>query len=407
MSKKTLTTIIIIFTLIIVGLFGAAFFLSKNKSVVPGGAGTGGGNLFPTETSGGQGTAGGVGTTTSGTGVSGGVALELPILRQITPVPVAGAAVFSRNNKTYIRYIEKGTGNVYEASAEAPGNNRLTNTTIPRVAHALWNLDGSSVIIRYPDEDTGTIKNFSAKVNELKNALEGIFLRDDFGTITVSPDTDKLFYTMPFGSDTIGATANLDGTKAANIFTSSFSEWLVSWPNQKMIVFATKPSSAAAGYLYFLNTQTKAFDRVLGNVFGLTALVSPDGKRIAYSQSLNNTFTFNLLNIVNRASSRLSVNTLPEKCVWSKNDNVTLYCGVPAPVSAGEYLDAWYRGEVSFSDSIWKINTETGFADALMSVENKELQPVDVSEPKLSPDEKYLMFINKKDQSLWSLKLAS
>ena len=407
MSKKTLTILIIVFTVIIVGLFGAALFLSKDKSAVPSGAGTvGSGDLFPIESADRQ-WASGIGTTTSGTGVSVGVVSELPILRQITPVPVAGAAVFARNNKTYIRYIEKSTGNVYEASADALGNIRITNTTIPRVAEALWSRDGSSVVIRYVDEETGTIKNFSAKVNESKSALEGIFLRDDFETITVSPDTDKLFYTMPFGADTIGATANFDSTKAANIFTSSFSEWLVSWPNPKMIAFATKPSSAAAGYLYFLNTQTKAFDKVLGNILGLTALASPDGKRIAYSQSSNNTFIFNLLNIANRVSTHLSVNTLPEKCVWSKNDNVTLYCGVPVSVSAGEYPDVWYQGIMSFPDSIWKINTETDFIDLVMQLENEVHEPIDVMEPALSPDETYLLFINKKDQSLWGLRLAS
>lgn len=408
MSKKTLTILIIVFTVIILGLFSTAFFLSRGKGTLPSGAGTlGGGDFFPTEGGGGQ--AGGTvtrATSTSALGLGGNVA-TLPLLRQITPVPVAGAIVFSRDNKTYIRYVEKSTGNVYEASADLPENNRITNTTIPRVAKALWGHDGSSVVIRYADEDTGAIKNFSAKVDESKNALEGIFLRDDFGAIAIAPDANQLFYTIPFGADTIGATANFDGAKAANIFTSPFSEWLVSWPNQKTIAFATKPSFAAAGYFYFLNTQTKSFDKILGNIFGLTALASPDGKRIAYSESSRSTFSFNLLTVADRTRSRLSVTTLPEKCVWSKNDKVTLYCAVPPTVSVGGYPDDWYQGFVSFSDTFWKINAETGFTDSLMSSENKELQPIDAVEPKLSPDETLLLFINKKDESLWSLKLAS
>lgn len=405
MPKKTLTILIISFSVVVIGLFAAAFFLSRNAGAPSGIATSTGGSLFPVE-SGGR--LGGVGMgTTSQTGVgAGGIAAPLPALRQITSVPVAGAIPFARNGKTYVRYVEKSTGNVYETDAASFGNNRLTNTTIPRVARALWGKSGSQVIIEYLDENTAKIKNFGAKINEEKKTLEGAFLRDAISEMAVAPDTDRIFYTVPFGADTIGSVANFDGTKTTNLLTSPFSEWLVSWPYSKIIAFATKPSFAAVGYLYFLNTQTDAFDKIVGGVSGLSALVSPDGKYIAYSESVENSFTLNLFAVSDKTSSRLPVSTLSEKCVWA-NDAITLYCAAPSVIPPGGYPDVWYQGLVSFSDTIWKMNTKTGFVDLVIAAEDSAREPIDVIQPTLSPDGGYLIFINKKDQSLWSLKLAS
>ncbi|MBI2045997.1 MAG: hypothetical protein HYT28_01065 [Parcubacteria group bacterium] len=408
MSKKTLTILIVVATVVIIGLFVAAFLLSRGKSVVPGEGGEGFfGDFFPTEGGGGQAPGAGTGIgTTSKQGISGKEASALlPALRQITTAPIAGAVAFSRNGKTYIRYIEKRTGNVYEADTASYGNNRITNTTIPGVAEAFWNHDGSQMVIRYIDKDTGAIKNFGAKINELKNTLEGAFLPDSIREIAVSPDADKIFYTLPFQTDTAGASANFDGTKTLNIFNSPFSEWRVSWPLSKTIALATKSSFAASGYLYFLNTQTEALNSVLSGVRGLLALPSPDGKYVLYSESTEDGFILNLFTRGNKAVTELPTSTLPEKCVWAK-DSITLYCAAPLIIPMGKYPDAWYQGIVSFSDDIWKINTETGFIDLVMQLEDEARVPIDALNPALSPDEDYLIFINKKDSSLWSLRLA-
>lgn len=404
MPKKTLTILIIASSIVVIGLFAAAFFLSRNAGTPSGVATSTGGSLFPVETGGSRPGGAGMGTTSQTGAGAGGIAAPLPILRQITSVPVAGAIPIARDGKTYIRYVEKSTGNVYETEAASFGNNRLTNTTIPRVARALWGKSGSQVLIEYLDENTGGIKNFGAKINEEKKALEGTFLRDAISEIAVAPDTDRIFYTVPFSADTIGSAANFDGTKTTNLFTSPFSEWLVSWPYSKIIAFTTKPSFAAAGYLYFLNTQTEAFDKIMGGVAGLSALVSPDGKYVVYSESFQNSFTLNLFTVSDKTSSRLPVSTLPEKCVWG-NDAVTLYCAAPSVIPPGGYPDVWYQGLVSFSDTIWKMNTKTGFVDLVIAAEDSAREPIDVVQPMLSPDGGYLIFINKKDQSLWSLKL--
>ena len=62
-------------------------------------------------------------------------------------------------------------------------------------------------------------------------------------------------------------------------------EWLVSWPNKETITLATKPSFAAAGYLFFLNSKTGGANKILSGINGLTSLVDGTAKNILYSES--------------------------------------------------------------------------------------------------------------------------
>ena len=56
-----------------------------------------------------------------------------------------------------------------------------------------------------------------------------------------------------------------------------------------------------------------------------------------------------------------TLETLPEKCVWSKADASIFYCAVPENIPADNiYPDVWYQGLMSFSDAIWKVNIKTG-----------------------------------------------
>ena len=61
-----------------------------------------------------------------------------------------------------VRFVEKGTGNVYEVGPDA-SEVRLSNTTIPKIAEVLWNKDGVHLVARYlKDGETETIQSYSA-----------------------------------------------------------------------------------------------------------------------------------------------------------------------------------------------------------------------------------------------------
>jgi len=102
--------------------------------------------------------------------------------------------------------------------------------------------------------------------------------------------------------------------------------------------------------------------------------------------------------------SKLLQQTLPEKCVWSVRVKNDLICGSPKSIDSTE-PDNWYQGITHFSDRVWRFNTDTGFTDVLADPKNDFNIILDVENPELAPDEDYIFFRNKTDQTLWALKL--
>jgi hypothetical protein len=131
--------------------------------------------------------------------------------------------------------------------------------------------------------------------------------------------------------------------------------------------------------------------------------MSPNGKYVLVG---NNSMSLYVYDVVTKSYSRLGINTLPEKCTWNKG-SADVYCAVPNFIDNALYPDDWYKGEISFSDQIWKVNTITGNAEILA---DPILVPggEDIDGIKLSVDEneKYLFFVNKKDSYLWELELG-
>ena len=333
----------------------------------------------------------------------------MPILRQITSSPVAGVIVFKNNEDTnreteyVIRYMEKITGHIYETTTDSQTLNRISNTTIPQVRDALW-LDKDSLIVRYLDDDI--IKTFLAELSmddSGEQKLEGVLLQDNIKEIIQLED--KLFYLLEGGSGSLGIISDLNGENKKSVFESVLTEWLINAIDNTNISFSTKPASNVHGFLFFFNTKTNSFEKVLGNELGLSTL-SNKVSDILYLA--NNSFGpgMHILNDKSGATTQLPLISFPEKCVWS-NDNIHIYCGVPVQKLQNNSLDEWYKGKISFFDDVWKINTETNTAEFIISP--RKIGSADIDIIKISLTEtgsgEYLSFINKKDFSLWNLRL--
>ena len=216
-----------------------------------------------------------------------------------------------------------------------------------------------------------------------------------------SPDGTQLFSLIPItsGFGVSGLVSNPDGTGQRKIFESPATEWSAQWVNKNTIALTTLASREADGYLYFLNPVTGDFKKVLGPLRGLTTLVSPDGKKVLYSNSNDRVFTTKVYSTDTGALRSLDLATLPAKCTWQ--DSAVIICGVPKNITSGQYPDAWYQGTVSFSDVVWLINTVQNSTNIVLAPD----ESFDVIKPRVSPNNAYLYFINKTDQTLWSYRL--
>ena len=337
----------------------------------------------------------------------------LPRLRQISSVPTAGGTIFSRAGITAIRYLERGTGNVYEAMATSSGKTRITNTTIPKVYEAVWTANPDEVLLRYLDE-AEIIQTFIGKVskkapvqspNASPSALAGSYLQNNISELAVSPKKDKIFYLTASGSWARGIIANPDGAKRVEIFSNPLRGWLASWPGLNTVALNTKPSAGEPGHIYFLNTASGALSKVIGGIAGLTTLVRPDTEALIYSASSDNSVSLSAFEMKNRVNRPFNFRTFPEKCLWSGLEKTIVYCGVPASLPAASYPDAWYQGLVSFRDEIWKIDTASGTGEVIVKSADSDNPGFDVTNLALDPKENYLIFINKNDLTLWALRI--
>lgn len=391
MNKKIIIilSVIIIIVIVIAGLYW--FYSSKPASERPGIISV----LFP---SAGEQQIQGLPIPGGGGLPSGGLQGAGNILTQLTQNAVSGAGATS----TTIRYIEKSTGHIYKIEPNGQNRSRLSNITILKTFESFWSLDASKVILRYFEEGAyPSVKTFSAVINpNATTTLQGIFLPSSAAAVAVSPAEDKIFYLIPTEEGVSAITADFGNKKQSNILNIPFSEFNINWPSKNIITLLTKPSAAAEGFLYFLDPKTGSFEKIIGGVNGLTALLSPDGARAIYSQSRRNGIETKIFTIKDKTSADFGLTTLPEKCVWSKIDKNTLYCAVPNNLSSGDYPDGWYQGLISFNDSIWQINLSTGETNVLINETNS-----DVISPFLNKDENYFVFTNKKDNTLWSLKI--
>lgn len=337
-------------------------------------------------------------------------------LAQLSSSPVAGAIFAAKTlgvEKGKVRYVERKTGNVYEINPDGKERTRLSNTTIPKVFDVVWSRSGDSFILRYfsDSNEQEIIRNFSAELadgeeNDSLKETQGSFLPSEITAFASAPDRDRLFYLFDSANRTIGSVADFDNENQNQIFSSPFSEWTVSWPNKNLISFLTKPSGSANGFLYSLDPFTTSFKKVLGEIRGLTVLWNPNGKSFIYSKSANNSFTTWLSESQVGESAQFVFATLPEKCVFSSKGE-SVYCAVPENISSALYPDEWYQGIISFSDSVWKTDIKSGNTELLLDNSNGfDIINLFLSKDKEEEEnEEYLFFTNKKDSTLWSLKL--
>lgn len=430
MSKKSFLIFIIV--LLIAGLFlWGLFAFLKSQSEKPDTAG-GGTNFFAQFNPFGQNNP--APTTPTPIETPG----ETPIfnedgirLRRISSMPVAGFGVYQKERYKEVppsmeisstptppevefypavRYAARATGNIYQTFADNLDERRFSSTLVPKVYEAYFGNGGEGVIMRYLKPDERTIVTFTGSLpkenlgadSSLEHELSGTFLPENISDLVLSPDASKIFYLFPVGEGVAGITAGVLGDKKSQVFDSPFTEWLAGWPRSDTITLTTKPSYLAPGQMYMINVSKKELVKVLGDIPGLTTLMSPDGKLILYADSSLSLYVYNT---ESKTTVPFSLKTLPEKCVWGKASD-TVYCSVPKGLAGANYPDIWYRGQISFSDEIWKLNIEeqnTERVSDLVSAAGME----NMDNIKLSLDEKegYLFFVNKKDSMLWELAL--
>ncbi len=419
--KKTIIIVSIIVILLGIGLY---FYFSKKTTPTPLPS-----SGFPGESIPLTGFTGAPNNNTlpDGTTFIPGSTPTLPRLYELHKVPVAGAGFIEEgkglDHAVSARYVERGLGHIYETPLATLVEARIVNETRSRISEALWGNGGKSVVIRFIDDNSSgsVIKTSVLNIGGISTSFnrststdatsdfiktEEVFLPDYIPFMATSEDnTDKLFYLENSVGSTVGSLSTFKNIGPTSIFSSAFNEWLPQFPNQKLITLTTKPSATIAGHLFFLDTKTKSVTKILGGINGLTTLTSHDGKSVLFAGIANGVPTLSLYNVGTKTTTPLSLQTLPEKCAWGNKEITRVYCAVPQSLPQATYPDQWYQGLVSFSDDLWEIDATTGNTQKIMSPSTFGVAMLDITNPVLSSNDDYFLFMNKITGTPWVYRL--
>ncbi len=337
-------------------------------------------------------------------------------LLRLSTTPVAGAVVFERGKRPIVRYVDRATGHLYdvvlptETSPVALEKTKVTNNTLPKIYEAYFRTDGNAVLLRYLKDDSDVVENLSLALSPPQGTstdalytVASTALRGKISAVALGPG-NALFYALKDTSSIVTSTFN--GASVRTILTSPFTDWRLAAAGGHLIVY-TKASARIAGYAYTLNTSNRALAKILGPLNGLVAVPNTSGNQVLYSYVENDKTKLFAKNLAKNTLSEILPATLAEKCVWSARDTSVLFCGAPTDNPGSREPDEWYRGATHFSDDIWLFNTNSGVGKVLAEPKQSLRIDIDVAEPKLSPNEDYLIFLNKNDLTLWALRLEA
>jgi hypothetical protein len=389
-----------IILLVVMGV--ALFFTFRQSQTNHGGSGgaLGRGGTLPN----GNGTASGNNINISGSGSD--VPFSAPItdeekkkLVQLSKDPVIGPTMNKDGNR--VLYFKQGTGNLYETTLDGNGGeNRLSNVTIKNISAAQWSQSKTYALVS--SLATSTINNFWVHITSTTTIQTGGY-QSTLLSAAFSPSEDKLASIVKAGSLYAITISNPDGKSAKNIFSTDIPDFEISWPSKTILTLKTKSSAfaqslfgtipVAGGPISVISSEEKGFDIVW----------APDGVRYLAGQSLREGRDIKLeIRSLDGKSDiiELSSKTLPEKCVFSKKDKTLLYCAIPANRGREPLPDAWWQKKTEFLDTLWSVNLTTGESKQLLSGGGFDMTHIFTS-----PNENYIFFVNKKDSTLWSLRL--
>ena len=328
-------------------------------------------------------------------------------LRKLSNEPVAGAGVLDVKAGTLVRHIEKATGHIFETELFSPNQNRISNTTIPLVYDAVWGNKNNSLVARYLKDDNQTIDTYGLLIKEVststENTVSAIKLSENLSQVSVFGNS--VFSLEQKLDSSLGFISNFDGTKKVQIWNSPIKELLAQYVNSKTVALTTKPDQNTEGFLFFVDTGNAQTKKIVGNVFGLSTLVNDTATQVLFLDQKDAPRMF-VFDVKSKSSISMTPTTLPEKCIWSKKDRNIIYCAVPEEFMNRDSLTLWYRGFIYFTDNIWKYDIKNNISNVMTSLFNESREQIDVTKLILSENEQYLVFVNKIDNSLWSLDLS-
>ncbi len=327
-------------------------------------------------------------------------------LRLISRDPVSGFTFVSKNDGLYIRYVEKGTGHIYDVSTFSEKRDRISNKTILNTQKVYFTNKGNSFVAQYLKDNNIVENNFIDILNSssTEDSILVKSLSPFIESVSSGQDNGNLFYFIRRGSDSFGFISKSPKYTNTQIWTDKLKQLIPQFINDNLITLTTKPNYLLFGYAYTLSPKGD-FKQILGPVYGLTTKTDSFGEKMLFNETFPE-FNLYSFDIKTDKVTLVSPKTFPEKCVFSLKEKNIAYCGVPEYKPEPDSLDNWYLGTIGFSDEIWKYDLKNNVSDNLINLSEQSGKVLDIDEIYIDKENNFLIFKNKSDGgSLWSFNL--
>lgn len=337
--------------------------------------------------------------------------LEEPIvvtdkkLVQLTTEPTIGyQEIFTDASSTpKIYYVRSGTGHIFSIDLISGEEQQLTNTTISLAREAAITEDGQYAMIA----SEVTSNRNQVVVGTIDNDNETLIITNLDESVTSfksTPDNTFLYTT----TDNYSVTAKEYFPKTnttKTIFTIPFREARVVWGDTAKATHFVYPKATRGLEGYGYSVRSGKLIRLPISGYGLTINGVENNEFVIYNKQHQNQYKSFLYIKETENIVPLSFNYLPEKCVNGNITETLLICAQSAIDYDEQMPDSWYQGDVSFSDSLWKINFADDDLDILDDISALSGRELDIINPVINQTDERYYFINKNNQTLWLYKL--
>lgn len=343
------------------------------------------------------------------------------MLRRIVAEPVAGAIPYLSDGELMVRYLVRNSGDVFDTSIDRTTSPTLLyDAEIDRgVAYALWSPTASTTItlslstnnenvFSYIRSFTSAVAGSSTPASPNELTVTGrIGLTDPLST-AFSPDGTMFAVLVAEEKGSVLYIERVDSGTRRQVWSSPLRGLTLRWVSPKSITVYTNPDDDLTGAAWAVDPATGSSQLLLSNKFGLSVLPHVNEKFILYSQHTEaGTYSLRVFQTDGKDDTYLSSPTLAEKCVWGSVARDYVYCAIPRNINRAGFIGAWYRGEFSSSDTLWRYDAKTGAGKRLLDPEEVAGVSIDMVDLAVDPTDSYLLFRDRLNGHLWSLELPN
>ncbi|MCA9363620.1 hypothetical protein KC727_00130 [Candidatus Kaiserbacteria bacterium] len=384
MKKKIFISIAIVLLLVAVALWGYLFFVKPpagngDLSGLPIGGSSGASSEQDANRAGGNEQS----TTTI---------LPKP-LRQLTTRAVAGATF----TESGVRFMERGTGHIFDINLLTGAETQVTNTTLAGVVTADFSPSTNRVLFGVPQDDTASFSvGTITRGDDGGGTVTGFGLPTGAHEVAFTPSGEAVFYVLDGANGAVGYQYTIASEASEQLFSVPIRDIRVLWGNAIYVYPA--PTAAQPGSVYRARGDTLEY--VTGSAYGLTATAFTGGLVVSYTDSASQWGVGTYIKI-GTSTQPLGIPLLADKCAQQALGDSVLYCAATPSPERGTYPDDWYKGLVSFDDALWELAPSAGSALLLSNFKEESGRQIDATKLVTDRAGERISFINKIDTTLW------